>query len=339
MFWNMENDGGLVNGSATKSVDFAEGFNSILHVRPPTPLQLSAYRITPRNYTGLANFDSGDAAGDVYFGLYEFALPLICADQPDLLNCRNIPILSIPGFNVYTKSTLEVDPRFGEYQGCNPSPTTGLFSCQAFGHACWYATPESRAAFGGVCAPTSCRCTAFDTQAVGRSVCNMCERNASWHHDTPIWRQVEALGQRLNGSWFSTRAEGECKRPSDRVGVDCWWRVVKQLRNVNASCVSQRVIAAVREHGGACFAACGPDVNNVTSPCFIDCLFGTLSGNMTKEQIVAPFEQAFSEEDPSLGGCPEIPPCPPPCNPPDERLSVVMGREPGSSPRVGSGGA
>jgi hypothetical protein len=50
----------------------------VLSLFVPASLNLTVYRITPRNYTGLTNFDSGDAAGDAYFGLYEFALPVIC---------------------------------------------------------------------------------------------------------------------------------------------------------------------------------------------------------------------------------------------------------------------
>eukprot|EP00966_Prymnesium_polylepis_P210739 4879515-Prymnesium_polylepis.1 len=76
----------------------------------------------------------------------------------------------------------------------------------------------------------------------------MCERNATWHHDTPSWRQVERLGQTMNGAWFSTQAAGECRGPHDVVGRDCWWRLVEQRRNVNASCVSDRVLAAVKQH-------------------------------------------------------------------------------------------
>lgn len=284
----------------------------------PTPINLTVYRITPRNYSGLANMDSGDSAGDVYFGLYEFALPILCATEPTLINCRNVPILSIPGFNVYTKTIVEVDPRFATYQGCNPSSATGLFSCRAFGTSCWSQEPSARAAFAGVCDPSRCRCAAFDTMAVGRSTCDMCDRNATWHQDTPMWRKVEALGQLLNGSWFSTRAEGQCRAPTDRVGVDCWWRARAQLRNVNASCVGGRVIAAVKRHGAACFARCGADAHNSTSACYIHCLFDTLvGGSMSKQQIVYPFEQAFNSADPADSGCPEVPPCPPPCHPPD----------------------
>ena len=37
MFWNMVNDGGPVNGSATETADFARSFNAILHTRPAPP--------------------------------------------------------------------------------------------------------------------------------------------------------------------------------------------------------------------------------------------------------------------------------------------------------------
>lgn len=298
------------------------------------PVTLTAYRITPRNYSGLTNMDSGDAAGDVYFGLYEYALPIICQAQPDLINCANVPILSIPGFNVYTKSLVQVDPRFATYQGCNPNSSTGTFACRSFSHTCWYASPSDRRAFADVCDPSQCRCEAFDTKAVGASTCNMCERNATWHPDTAIWRQIETLGQTLNGTWYSTRAEGECQNPDERVGVQCWWRVVKQLRNVNASCVSARVIDTVRLHGEPCFSRCGAAAHNASSPCFIGCLFSTLtSGEMSKRQIIEPFERAFDSADPAHGGCPEVPPCPPPCLPPAAAARTRGVHLPGASLR------
>ena len=55
--------------------------------------------------------DTGDAAGDAFFGLYELAFPLMCADPHFRRSpgCRNEPILSIPGFNVYTSNVVEAD--------------------------------------------------------------------------------------------------------------------------------------------------------------------------------------------------------------------------------------
>lgn len=50
----------------------------------------------------------GDPAGDVFFGLFEFSFPILCAHNSKLINCRNEPILNIPDFNVYTRYTVEV---------------------------------------------------------------------------------------------------------------------------------------------------------------------------------------------------------------------------------------
>jgi len=43
-------------------------------------VNLTVYRITPRNYTGVSNLDTGDAAGDAFFGLYEKSAPVVCRD-------------------------------------------------------------------------------------------------------------------------------------------------------------------------------------------------------------------------------------------------------------------
>ena len=96
----------------------------------PATVNLTVFRITPRNYTGLTNFDSGSSAGDAFFGLYELSAPLVCAGAGSKsgggnLLCQNEPILQIPGFNVYTRTTVEADARLGDYSECNPDPDTG----------------------------------------------------------------------------------------------------------------------------------------------------------------------------------------------------------------------
>ena len=47
-------------------------------VSSASTVNLTLYRITPRNYTGIADLDTGDAAGDAYFGLYEKSAPVVC---------------------------------------------------------------------------------------------------------------------------------------------------------------------------------------------------------------------------------------------------------------------
>ena len=47
----------------------------------PKTTNLTVYRVTPHNYSGLANMNSGDAAGDAYFALYELTFPLYVCER------------------------------------------------------------------------------------------------------------------------------------------------------------------------------------------------------------------------------------------------------------------
>lgn len=143
------------------------------------PLNLTVFRITPRNYTGLSNLDTGDAAGDAFFGLYEKSAPLACRDagsQNNLL-CSNDPLLQIPGFNVYIKVVMEVDDRFGDYSECNPvKEAPHPFNCTHHHFSgpsggCWDKDPkhpEWKTEFADVCDPKKCTCDIIERHAVGR---------------------------------------------------------------------------------------------------------------------------------------------------------------------------
>ena len=112
---------------------------------------ITVYRITPRNYTGLTDLDTGDAAGDAFFGLYEKAAPALCRDesQASSLLCNNDALLQIPGFNVYLKVIVEADDRFGEYSKCNPSQTPPHnFYCEIDARSCWCTLTVIVFAFG-----------------------------------------------------------------------------------------------------------------------------------------------------------------------------------------------
>lgn len=138
---------------------------------------ITVYRVTPRNYTGIRNMDAGDSRGDLAFGLFEYVFPLVCPDFPDEVNCQNVPILNIPNFNVYTEFLVEVDQRFGEYAECNPNPDTGVFACaHLFGPSasCWYDNPIWNTTFGSLCNRSSCRCDVLEHRAVGSETCPLC---------------------------------------------------------------------------------------------------------------------------------------------------------------------
>jgi hypothetical protein len=133
---------------------------------------VTLYRITPRNYTGVKNLDSGDPAGDAFFGLYELTTPVLCDGKQSAFSgvtCQNVPILQIPGFNVYEQNIVEIDTRYGDYSECNPDPNNGTFSCTHFhsGGGCWYKNKEYKKNFAGICSEDECSCDIIEKHAVG----------------------------------------------------------------------------------------------------------------------------------------------------------------------------
>lgn len=128
------------------------------------------------------------------------------------------------------------------------------------------------------------------------------------------------LSDMMNGTWFSTQKAGECA-PGETVGEGCFWRVVNQTAQVNATCVNDRMISKiVAQRGGACFDGCD-DPKDQSAPCWIQCFFETIVGNATAQPPLPPtdralildaFEGAFAPGT----GCPPVPDCPDPCLPP-----------------------
>ena len=94
----------------------------------------TVYRVTPINYTGITNMDSGDAKGDVMFGLSQLLLPVLCPSAPDFTWCANRQYLSDGSAHmVYSEFVIAADPRMGDYAACNPNSTTGKFQCEHYG--------------------------------------------------------------------------------------------------------------------------------------------------------------------------------------------------------------
>ena len=129
------------------------------------------YRITPKNYTNtVLNMDTGDIPGDTAFGIYGMSFPFWCKQNPNWINCKNVPILSIPNFNVYESYHIEHDSRFGGYSLCNPNPDTGIFECETSSQAgCWYDAPNAKE-WESMCDRALCRCEDYDVKAVGREL-------------------------------------------------------------------------------------------------------------------------------------------------------------------------
>ena len=74
------------------------------------PINMTVYRVTPANDTGvIADRDTGDDAGDVFFTMYEAILPIYCPENPRDSICDNY-VLDNEQHNVYRQVVVEVDP-------------------------------------------------------------------------------------------------------------------------------------------------------------------------------------------------------------------------------------
>ena len=133
---------------------------------------LTLYRLTPTNITGLEDKDTGDAAGDIYFQLYELTFPLYCQQNPHDSSCQNSVFDDINN-DVYRQSVVEIDSsHYGVYNGCDPQPNGSSFRCRPYWHGgCWYDVAPYNTTFAGICDRANCSCAALFAQAVGRMAC------------------------------------------------------------------------------------------------------------------------------------------------------------------------
>ena len=331
-------------------------FSLLLHAaasagRPPRSVasrNLTLYRVTPRNISGnTRDLNTGDARGDIYFALYEMIFPLYCSEMPRDSSCSTTSqaALNKDGNNVYERSLVEVDPRFGAYAGCTPPPDkpwSRHFVCEPYINtsACWWEeqNPDGRnfSALGDALCPArrdatsaaSCNCSDIPTaRAVGaynKPMAQIPNAEHHWHNQTDMWLQIEAFGGALDGNWYATRAEGECRgapappaaSPSTPGGGDCFWRFHGVTARVNATCVGDRLRSTAIGFNGACWNATAQPENRTTLS-WVGCLLATLSGSPFRGALPAPagalptsmlvhaFEGAFAPE--SHGGCPAVP--------------------------------
>lgn len=108
------------------------------------------------------------------------------------------------------------------------------------------------------------------------------------------------------GQWFSHPTAGQCtgdQRPGD--GSGCTWRIVGSTKSIAASCLYGHLDANVEARDPGCFTKC-PLPKNITSDCYLEC-YSQAVGKMTKDELTAPWDVAFTKTDIGDGGCPAVP--------------------------------
>jgi hypothetical protein len=83
------------------------------------PQNITLYRITPFNVSGIINKNTGDAPGDVGFYLERKNITQQCAKDPHSFGCF------LDGDNMYGQFTVELSGSWGPYEECNPVTVGG----------------------------------------------------------------------------------------------------------------------------------------------------------------------------------------------------------------------
>lgn len=92
-------------------------------------VNLTMYRVTPVGYAGLTNMDSGNAAGDVYFGISQLLLPQICPTEVwsvTTLREHHASACNMPGKEAVTFFSPTCSERTAHGTGLLASPTSAL---------------------------------------------------------------------------------------------------------------------------------------------------------------------------------------------------------------------
>jgi hypothetical protein len=81
------------------------------------PHNITVYRITPANVTGVLNKNTADAPGDVTFVISKKNQTQQCLHDPQSMGCATDQEI----FDLYLEAVVEVDGQWGPYQMCNPA--------------------------------------------------------------------------------------------------------------------------------------------------------------------------------------------------------------------------
>ena len=291
---------------------------------------LTVTRYTPADVAGLTDKDSGDAAGDLYFGLEELITPMHCRRDPSYFKCQNGTGRYLYYNDTYVRYTVEFDGVFGPYSACNPvqkndwtcaSPCGSHQMCPGL-----YTTttgggegPPDAATCGAASCTRSRTAVGWLPKKVSHAPCHPagpCDRKPL--PPGPFPAAGFELQSLVGGNWYSTRHEGECTgaaRPGD--GSGCTWRLLPGAgATKSVKCVHTRVLQVVLARNSSCFGACPDGADPLPaspSDCWTNCTFATILGTwngatgtpgITAAELVGTFDNAMAPA--ARGGCPDL---------------------------------
>lgn len=305
-----------------------------------TPHQLTMYRLTPGNVTGLADKDTGGSAGDLGFVFQRLSALARCSEGEANTNECFLAYQSI-----VKQFYVDVDGKFGPFMRCNPmqfEAFTGhsdLVDTKRWGCYPWHGrgpTPwNSTSGHGSDSCTDNTYCGAKMNASVGR--------DPAMHHAYDP--KNPNIAEYFAGEWYSLHHDGECpqgRTPGDGKTPSCSWQLApgKEGKAVNVTCLLGHVLPLVEKNGAACFAKC-PQPLDWRNSCYLDCVPKAVMGTSSSPAIeplvsarpvwrqllclparllmflmlfaaqaheiaVGAWNKAFTSTDPSEGGCADV---------------------------------
>lgn len=286
---------------------------------PAHSANLTLYHINPLNATGIENMDLGNPEGDIFFDMTLVVQPFVCPSP--FAGCDNREVLG-PSIGL-KKVVVELDTRFGYYGACNicvngSDPRNKSRSCTGDEYVC-----DCRDISAGFPAPNK-ECAPkvgrefpedfFGVKGVGQ-FCKVAPPGQPGN----CWTG-NAAGK-MNGTWYSPMTLGKCTEKDDK---PCAWRLIEVTKTVTRDCHLNAWHTAVeKEMEPGCLDKCTDSgagaARNTSSKCWVQCWFETAlgkgagewplntTGGMSVQKLKDAWLAPFMSDDPSKGGCPDVP--------------------------------
>jgi hypothetical protein len=251
--------------------------------------ELRSYRLTPRQWKHLRNTDTGDAGGDLFFGLWLRML------QP-LSGAGGVFALQAAHWDSYALHVAHVNTSFGQYRSCNPS-------CVDAGTCSPWNASEVQDWTCEDCSGSTASC-----RPVGRML-YPADRGPCRHPGSDDCLRSQLISK-FSPVWYSFQVEGQCEPEAAAVAWPCTWRdLAVSRRVVAATCVEERLATLAQSVLPACFTGCAGTEpapakgsgNYSDSPCWTRCVLEALSGNVsTVHSVEGTFTTAVETGCPAL---------------------------------------
>ena len=243
------------------------------------------YHINPLSYdpAELANKDTGDLAGDLFFDISTVTNLFACASAhraPGVI-CNN---KETTGHDIgVTKVTVTVDESWGPYGTCNicvngSSPLNKSHACTEGEYICDCENGQFPPQWRACTAQVGWENTSAFLGASG--VGKFCGFGSGVSKVAAC--AAGAAADKLKGIWYSMPPSGECKGVKPTAG--CHWKLKSVVKRIRRDCHADSFLSTVEKRNETCFNACGTP-RNTSSLCWAYCFVDAALGPEARDKV------------------------------------------------------